>query len=99
MRTRNPCVLERRRRFGWNVRFGMNDGAPDQKFLTKQTPSINDASLGGKRARVADMSGNWSQSLVLTHNLTVSSFGQDTSGKLYLLDYGNGAVLRLQAAP
>ena len=70
-----------------------------KSFLTKRTPSINDASLGGKRARVADMSGNWSQSLVLTHNLTVSSFGQDTCGELYLLDYGNGAVLRLQAAP
>ena len=35
MRTRKPCVLERRRRFGWNVRFGMDDGAPDQKFPDK----------------------------------------------------------------
>jgi len=23
IRVRNPCVLERRRRFGWNVRLGM----------------------------------------------------------------------------
>jgi hypothetical protein len=25
MRVRNPCVFERLRRFGWNVRFGMED--------------------------------------------------------------------------
>jgi hypothetical protein len=23
MRVRKPCTFERRRRFGWNVRFGM----------------------------------------------------------------------------
>ena len=28
MRVRNPCVLERRRRLGWNVRFGMRNCAP-----------------------------------------------------------------------
>jgi glucose/arabinose dehydrogenase len=44
---------------------------------------------------VQDSSGNWSQTLVLNHNLTVSSFGQDAAGELYLLDYGNGAVLRI----
>jgi len=48
---------------------------------------------------VQDSSGNWSQTLLLNHNLTVSSFGQDAAGELYLLDYGNGAVLRLRAAP
>jgi hypothetical protein len=30
IRVRNPCVFERRRRLGWNVRFGMKDQAPDQ---------------------------------------------------------------------
>jgi hypothetical protein len=25
IRLRNPCVFERRRRLGWNVRFGMKD--------------------------------------------------------------------------
>lgn len=60
---------------------------------------FGDLSSGHVWAGAADMSGNWSQTLVLTHNLTVSSFGQDTSGELYLVDYGNGAVLRLQAAP
>ena len=43
--------------------------------------------------------GNWQQTLVLTHNLTVSSFGQDIAGELYLIDYGNGAILRLRAGP
>lgn len=41
---------------------------------------------------------NWHMTQVLTHNLTVSSFGQDAAGELYLLDYGNGAVLHLRAA-
>ncbi len=50
-------------------------------------------------AGVQDSSGNWNQTLVLSHNLTVSSFGQDISGEPYLLDYGNGAVMRLGAAP
>jgi glucose/arabinose dehydrogenase len=50
-------------------------------------------------AGVQDASGTWSQALVLSHNLTVSSFGQDAAGELYLLDYGNGAVLRLGVAP
>ena len=46
-----------------------------------------------------DGQGNWQQTLVLTHNLTVTSFGKDTAGELYLLDYAGGAVLRLRAAP
>ena len=60
---------------------------------------FGDLSSGHVWAGVQDMNGNWSQTLVLTHSLTVSSLGQDTSGELYLLDYGNGAVLRVQAAP
>jgi glucose/arabinose dehydrogenase len=42
-----------------------------------------------------DNSGAWQRSLLLKHNLTVSSFGQDAAGELYLLDYGNGIVYRL----
>jgi glucose/arabinose dehydrogenase len=60
---------------------------------------FGDLSSGHVWAGVADASGNWNKTLVLTHNLTVSSFGQDTTGELYLLDYGNGAVMRLHAAP
>jgi hypothetical protein len=60
---------------------------------------FGDLSSGHIWAGVQDSSGNWSLTLVLNHNLTVSSFGQDPAGELYLLDYGNGAVLRLRAAP
>jgi glucose/arabinose dehydrogenase len=41
----------------------------------------------------------WQQTLLLTHALTVSAFGRDTAGELYLVDYGNGAVLRLRLGP
>jgi len=60
---------------------------------------FGDLSSGHLWAGAEDMSGNWNQTLVLSHNLTVSSFGQDTAGELYLVDYGNGAVLRIVAAP
>jgi len=60
---------------------------------------FGDLSSGHIWTGVQDSSGNWSQTLVLNHNLTVSSFGQDAAGELYLLDYGNGAVLRVRAAP
>jgi hypothetical protein len=60
---------------------------------------FGDLSSGHVWAGVEGSNGNWSQTLVLAHNLTVSSFGQDAAGELYLLDYGNGAVLRLAAAP
>jgi glucose/arabinose dehydrogenase len=46
-----------------------------------------------------DSSGNWTVTGILNHNLTVSAFGQDAAGELYLLDYGNGAVMHLVAAP
>ena len=29
IRERKPCVFERRRRLGWNVRFGIENCAPD----------------------------------------------------------------------
>lgn len=42
---------------------------------------------------------SWQRTQFLTHGLTVSSFGRDASGELYVVDYGNGAILRLQSAP
>ncbi|MGC2061345.1 MAG: PQQ-dependent sugar dehydrogenase [Thermodesulfovibrionales bacterium] len=42
-----------------------------------------------------DSAGNWQRTLILSHSLTVSSFGQDQDGELYLLDYSNGSVLRI----
>jgi len=46
-----------------------------------------------------DSTGAWVRTVVLEHNLTVSAFGQDAAGELYLVDYGNGAIFRLVAAP
>ena len=42
MRERNPCVFERRRRLGWNVRFGIRKlrSLLRAKCLRKQTKSI-----------------------------------------------------------
>jgi glucose/arabinose dehydrogenase len=39
------------------------------------------------------------QTLLLTHNLTVSAFGQDSAGELYLVDYVNGSILSISASP
>jgi len=36
IRTRKPWVLERRRRLGWNVRFGMYDCAPAYEWATEK---------------------------------------------------------------
>lgn len=60
---------------------------------------FGDLSSGRVWALKQDAMLTWHMTQVLTHNLTVSSFGQDAAGELYLLDYGNGAVLRLRAAP
>jgi glucose/arabinose dehydrogenase len=59
---------------------------------------FGDLSSGHVWGLKQDATGNWKQTLVLTHALTVSSFGQDTAGELYLVDYGNGAILHLRAA-
>src|SRR2546422_7666023 len=60
---------------------------------------FGDLSSGHVWGLKQDATGSWRMTLVLTHSLTVSSFGQDTAGELYLVDYGNGAVLRLRAGP
>ncbi|MBI2316424.1 MAG: PQQ-dependent sugar dehydrogenase, partial [Betaproteobacteria bacterium] len=60
---------------------------------------FGDLASGRVWALVEDAQGNWQMTLVLTHNLTVSSFGRDSAGELYLIDYANGAILRLRSAP
>jgi glucose/arabinose dehydrogenase len=60
---------------------------------------FGDLSSGHVWGLKQDATLDWHMTLILTHNLTVSSFGQDAAGELYLLDYGNGTVLRLRAAP
>jgi len=44
-----------------------------------------------------DTAGNWQTAILMNTGRTISSFGQDESGELYLVDYA-GAVLRLEKA-
>jgi hypothetical protein len=44
-------------------------------------------------------SGEWDLALLLKSDATISSFGQDASGELYVLDYGDGTVYHLNAQP
>ncbi len=60
---------------------------------------LGDLSSGHIWGLKQDAMGTWQLTLVLTHNLTVSSFGQDAAGELYVVDYGNGAGWRLTAGP
>lgn len=60
---------------------------------------FGDLSSGHVWTLTQDGPGNWQRTLVLTHGLTVSSFGQDAAGELYLLNYGDGAILQVRAAP
>jgi hypothetical protein len=60
---------------------------------------FGDLSSGNMWGLKEDAGGNWQRTLLLTHNRTVSSFGRDVAGELYLVDYGNGTVLRVTAAP
>jgi glucose/arabinose dehydrogenase len=43
-------------------------------------------------------SGQWQTALLQNSGLTISSFGQDAAGELYILDYGEGTIYRLAAA-
>jgi glucose/arabinose dehydrogenase len=60
---------------------------------------FGDLSSGHVWGLTKDAAGNWQRTLVLTHGLTVSAFGQDAAGELYLVDYGHGAILHMVAAP
>ena len=42
-------------------------------------------------------SGSWTRTLLVSTSRTISSFGQDQAGELYVVDYGTGAVLKLAA--
>jgi hypothetical protein len=60
---------------------------------------FGDLSSGNVWGLKEDAGGAWQRTLLLTHNRIVSSFGRDTTGELYLVDYGNGAILHITAAP
>jgi len=51
---------------------------------------------GGKIWGLQETSpGTWTRSTLLSKALTLSSFGQDESGEIYVIDYGGGNVLKL----
>jgi hypothetical protein len=60
---------------------------------------FGDLSSGNVWGLKEDAGGAWQRTLLLMHNRTVSSFGRDAAGELYLVDYGNGAILHITAAP
>ena len=41
----------------------------------------------------------WQRALVLQSGLSISSFGEDLAGEIYLLDHQGGAVYQLVVAP
>ena len=53
--------------------------------------------LNGKIWGLRQVSGSWKMSLLLSTGKSLSSFGQDVAGELYLLDLGNGIVYRIRA--
>jgi glucose/arabinose dehydrogenase len=51
---------------------------------------------GGKIWMLRETSpGSWTRTVLLSTTRTISSFGQDQAGELYVVDYGTGAVLKL----
>lgn len=60
---------------------------------------FGDLSSGHVWGLQQDSGGAWVRTVILNHDRTVSAFGQDADGELYLLDYDNGSTLRLVAAP
>ncbi len=46
----------------------------------------------------SDRAGNWRMRLLIDTNLSISSFGEDEAGHLYVIDYG-GEVYRLRGLP
>ena len=58
MRERNPCVFERRRRLGWNVRFGITKlRSSITKSEIRQTQSISVQPSGPQLSRITHKEG------------------------------------------
>ncbi len=54
--------------------------------------------LNGKMWGLKQVSpGNWNRALLLSTGKTISGFGQDDAGEMYVLDYGRGAVYRIKS--
>ncbi len=48
---------------------------------------------------VRNSNNTWSHSLITSTGFTISSFGQDEQGELYVVDYGNGVVYQITPGP
>jgi len=48
----------------------------------------------GKIWKLTENSGTWTRTLLLTSGKSISSFGQDATGELYVVDY-SGSVLKI----
>jgi glucose/arabinose dehydrogenase len=48
---------------------------------------------------LANTPSGWQRSLLLKSSLTISSFGEDQAGELYVLDHQGGAIYKLMAGP
>lgn len=46
-----------------------------------------------------EATGEWKMALLLNAPIGISSFGEDSTGELYVLDYRNGTIYHLTAAP
>jgi hypothetical protein len=44
-------------------------------------------------------SGEWEMALLLDTDLNISSFGEDSSGEIYVVGYGDGTIFHLVASP
>jgi hypothetical protein len=43
--------------------------------------------------------GEWQMALLLDADLTISSFGEDAAGELYIVSYRDGVIYHLVASP
>jgi glucose/arabinose dehydrogenase len=46
-----------------------------------------------------EASGEWAMALLLKANVTISSFGEDAAGEIYVVGYGDGTIYHLVALP
>jgi hypothetical protein len=56
---------------------------------------FGDFSSGTIWGLTQDASGAWQRAALFSGGPTISSFGRDAAGELYVLDYGRGAVLKV----
>jgi glucose/arabinose dehydrogenase len=60
---------------------------------------FGDFSSGNVWGLRQDAQGAWQRTLMFTHSLAISAFGRDAAAELYLVDYGNGEILRIVPGP